>query len=346
MNIYLQISTVRRNDVLIGLNEVASQFLPLLFAVLSHYSVLTQSKSTLHNMRMFLLSNGRTLGQMTTEEATMYKNELMRKEKAGRLIAECLVTLERFCYSMPLDWILGKQPDFTAAFLHLLREPTAEIQIQAAACLEQLAQRKLDVNAWRQLVSQLPQAVGEANGMAQVELEELRVEAAVSGTADDQPDALTLQYEFHRGLSRMLALIVSAHVSHITTDKKIMSGGGTEFDSLSAFLRLLVDMLHHPSGRISGEQIIMWIGLLRVPDTAKNSLLTPFVEELLSCYMDHIVRVRWEDVEEETHPQSSILGASWNDEVSDNGRLVWIFATCAHHSHSAGYLGGIRNMDV
>ena len=80
---------------------------------------------------------------MTAEEANMYKAELQRKENSARLISECLVTLERFCYSMPLDWLLGKE-EFVAAFLYLLREPSAGIQIKAAACLEQLAMRKLE----------------------------------------------------------------------------------------------------------------------------------------------------------------------------------------------------------
>jgi hypothetical protein len=252
---------------------------------------------------------------MTAEEATMYKQELERKEKSSRLISECLVTLERFCFSMPLDWILGKE-EFVAAFLHLLREPTGEIQIKAAACLEKLANRKLEPNMWRQLISQLPQSVGEANAAAQTDVDESRVEAAVSGTADETPDALTIQLEFHKGLARMLSVMVSAHLANLTTDKDIMSGRGPKFQSVIAFFRLLVDMLHHPSGRIAGEQINMWIALLRDPHNAKSGILTPFAQELLTCYMDHMVRIRWDDVEEETHPQSSILGASWDDEVS------------------------------
>lgn len=309
-----QISTTRRNDVLIGLNEVSSQFVPLLFAVLQHISVLIQTKNTLHNMRTFLISNGRTISQMTAEEANMYKAELKRKESSERLISECLITLERFCYSMPLDWLLGKE-EFVAAFLYLLREPSAGIQIKAAACLEQLAMRKLELTTWRQLISQLPQSIGEANSVAQNDVDESRVEAAVNGTADETPDTLTVQLEFHRGLSRMLAVLISAHLAHITTDKRIMSGSGPEFQSVSLFLRLLADMLRHPSGRIAGEQINMWLALLRDPHNTRSGILKPFVEELLTCYMGHIVRIRWDDVEEQSHPQSSILGASWDDEV-------------------------------
>ena len=293
---------------------MSSQFVPLLFAVLEHVSVLSQSKNTLHNMRTYLIANGRTLSQMTAEEGAMYQKELERKENSARLISECLVTLERFCYSMPLDWLVGKER-FIAAYMHLLREPSAGIQIKAAACLEQLAQRKLDVHTWRQLISQLPQAIGEANAVAQADVDESRVEAAANGLSDETPDTLTVQLEFHRGLARMLALMISAHLANITTDKKVMSGSGAEFESLTSFLRLLVDMLHHPSGRIAGEEINMWIALLRDPHNARSGILTPFVGELLTCYMDHMVRIRWDDVEEETHPQSSILGASWDDEV-------------------------------
>ena len=300
--------------------------MPLLFAILEHISVLVQSKNTLHNMRTFLISNGRTLSQMTAEEATMYKQELERKEKSSRLMSECLVTLERFCFSMPLDWILGKE-EFVAAFLHLLREPTGGIQIQAAACVEKLANRKLEPKTWRQLISQLPQSIGEANAVAQTDVDEARVEAAVNGTADETPDALTIQLEFHIGLARMLSVMISAHLANITTDKEIMSGRGPKFQSVSAFLRLLVDMLHHPSGRIAGEQINMWIALLRDPHNAKSGILTPFAQELLTCYMDHMVRIRWEDVEEETHPQSSILAASWDDEVRTlfNSYQIFLF---------------------
>lgn len=310
-----QMSTTRRNDVLIGLNEESARFVPLLFAVLEHISVLIQAKNALHNMRTFLISNGRTLSQMTTDEATMYQIEMERKEQSARLVSECLATLERFCFSMPLDWLLGKEQQFVAAFLHLLREPSSGIQVKAAACLEQLAHRKLDVQTWRQLVSQLPQAVGEANAVAQTDVEESRVEAAANGLPDETLDTLTVQLEFHRGLARMLSLMISAHLANITTDKKIMSGSGPEFQSLTSFLRLLVDMLHHPSGRIAGEQINMWIALLRDPHNARSGLLAPFAGELLTCYMDHIVRIRWDDVEDEKHPLSSILSASFDDEV-------------------------------
>jgi hypothetical protein len=117
----------------------------------------------------------------------MYKIELERKENSGRLISECLATLERFCYSMPLDWIMRKQQDFVAAFLHLLQEPSAQIQMRSTTCLEQLAQRKLDVHTWCRLVSQLPHSVEEANGVVQAEIEESLVEAAAN-------DCRTLQW--------------------------------------------------------------------------------------------------------------------------------------------------------
>jgi len=85
---------------------------------------------------------------------------------------------------------------------------------------------------------------------------------------------------------------------------------------MSAFFRLLVDMIHHPSGTICGEQVSTWIGLLRDPQVVKSNILSPFVEELLSALMDHSVRIRWEDVEEGRHPFSQLIEASWYDEVS------------------------------
>jgi hypothetical protein len=83
---------------------------------------------------------------------------------------------------------------------------------------------------------------------------------------------------------------------------------------MSTFLRLLVDMLHHPSGRVCGEQIATWTTLLRDPVIAKTNLLTPFAEELMNTYMEHMIRIRWEDIDDQTHPQADLMEASWDDE--------------------------------
>jgi hypothetical protein len=195
--------------VLIGLNEVSSQILPLLFGVLEQYSVLTQCKSTLQNMKAYLQSQGRTVGQMTPDEATAYQAQVQLKNNSSQVITDCLSTLERFCSSMPLDWMLGQQQhDFASAFLHLLREPA--VQVQAVACLEQLSTRKLDAKQWMRFISQLPPAMKEANQIAQAELQQ-------------EGDFLTAELDFHRGLSRTMALFISAQVSHVTTDKSIVS---------------------------------------------------------------------------------------------------------------------------
>jgi exportin-5 len=93
-----------------------------------------------------------------------------------------------------------------------------------------------------------------------------------------------------------------------------IGGQGDKFQALAGFLRLLVDLLHHPSGRVCGEQINTWIILLRDPQISKSSLLTPFAEELMTCYMEHVSKIRWEDVDEGTHPQSDLMEASWDDE--------------------------------
>lgn len=212
---------MRRNDVLLGLNEVSSQFLPLIFGILEHYSFLVQTKSTLHNMREYLRSQGRTLAQMTPEEASMYQSETERKKHASALIQDCLVTLSRFCHSMPLDWMFRTQQDFVAALLHLLREPA--VQVEAVDCLEKLAYRKLDAQQWLRFVRQIPVAVQEANDRMQEERGELQLEQQVGGAGDTPSDPLALQVPYHRGLSRMLATTISNNISHLTTDKKIVS---------------------------------------------------------------------------------------------------------------------------
>lgn len=93
-----------------------------------------------------------------------------------------------------------------------------------------------------------------------------------------------------------------------------LNGKSDKFAAMSAFLRLLVDMLRHPSGRICSEQINTWTILLRDPAIVKTSLITPFAEELMNRYLDHMVKVRWEDVDEHKHPQSDLMEASWDDE--------------------------------
>ena len=215
-----KISTKRRNDVLIGLNEVASQFLPLIFALLSEeYGIVNSAKTTLRDMEAYLASAGRTVPQMTPDERAMYDAQLARREGAGRLVADSLRTIEKFCSAMPLDWILTGSAanggsDFVAALFHLMREDTAKIQVLSVRCLEQLATRKLEVDVWMKFVTALPPAIGEANEAAAQQQ---------AGRTVNQMEHLVEQLPFHRGLSRMLASLLSAHVSHVTTDKDIVS---------------------------------------------------------------------------------------------------------------------------
>ena len=167
---------------------------------------------------------------MAPDESSMYAIELERKTQAGKLVADCLATLERFCHAMPIDWIMGNSPDFCSAFLHMLREPIT--QVQAVACLEQLALRKLDAIQWMRLVSQLPTAVGEANQTAQLDQEMRQTERSIGGQVESE-DSLTMQLSFHRPLSRMLSFMISANLSHVTTDKQIVSA---HYDSQYLFL--------------------------------------------------------------------------------------------------------------
>jgi hypothetical protein len=285
-----------------------------LYRLLEHISIIAQSKASLHQMRGYLLQNQQTLATMTHEQSTAYQVETDKLNETGMLVADTLATLEKFCRSMPLDWIIAPQQDFSAAFLHLMREPLANIQLLAVECLEQLNLRgKLTYDQWMKLISELPAAISGANQQFTLEQEYAAAEAAVSRQENRLADHLTAQMDFHRGLSRLLATVVSSHISHVTFDKKILKKGGPDWTSFSNFLRLLVDMCHHPSGRIAGEQINMWITLLRDPQITKVKLLQPFVQEVLSCYMDNLVRIRWEDVDDQTHPQASLMEASWDD---------------------------------
>jgi hypothetical protein len=95
-----KISTSRRNDVLIGLNEVNQQFLPLIFEVLSsQYAIINASKAALNEMISYLVSNSRTIYQMTPQEKPMYDSEIKKRDNAGKIVADCLVALEQCCLS-------------------------------------------------------------------------------------------------------------------------------------------------------------------------------------------------------------------------------------------------------
>ena len=314
-----KICTSRRNDVLIGLNEIHGQFLPQFFNLLSEqFSILSEAKNTIVEMCKYLVGQGRNVHSMSEEERIMYTAQIKRRDCAGRLITDCLATLEKFCQSMPIDWIMGKESkeseiDFVAALLHFLREDVADIQVFAIKCLEQLSTRKLDFSQWMRLISHLPQAISEANDMA---AQQQSLKAASEGKAMDQNALLIDQLPFHRGLSKMLAHLISAHLAHITTEKDIVNNRNSEkFRAISNYLNLMAEMLAHPSGRVCGEQIVTWIGLMRDPAIAKckTKLLSPYMERVLLAYIVHIIRIRWNDVEEQNHPLSDLLDASWDD---------------------------------
>ena len=88
-------------------------------------------------------------------------------------------------------------------------------------------------------------------------------------------------------------------------------------------------MLAHPSGRICGEQINLWVTLLRDPQTSKAEVLSPFLERVLAAFMKHTVRIRWADVEEERHQFSSLLEASWTDGEEYDAWLCDLRSKCS-----------------
>jgi hypothetical protein len=93
-----------------------------------------------------------------------------------------------------------------------------------------------------------------------------------------------------------------------------MNGKSSKREDLSAFLRILVDLLHHPSGRVCAEQINTWIILLRDPGIANSTIISPFAKEIMICYMDHNNKIRWEDVDNRRHQLTELIEASWDDE--------------------------------
>ncbi|KAL7566569.1 hypothetical protein ACA910_000637 [Epithemia clementina (nom. ined.)] len=309
------ISTQRRNDVLIGLNEVSREFLPLLFQLLEQYPMLQQAKLTLHNMNTFLLQNNRTIQSLSSDERAQYEEQMRLRQAAGQMIADTLLTLSHFCTSMPIAWMLEGYPDFIAAMMHLFRENDCEIQIRAAECIEELAVRgKLEYAQWIRFLVELPAAIGEANNMASTSHDIDTKMLLVKGQVNNIPDMLAAQVGFHKILSRMLSIILSSHVGHITSNKATMEGKGGDFARLTNFVRLLVEILQHPSGRICSEQVTLWSMLLRDPQISRSGLLPPYAQQILSCYMNQLVKVRWADVEEETHPLYKVLEASFDDE--------------------------------
>jgi Exportin-5 family/Exportin 1-like protein len=327
----VKISTTRRNDVLQGLNEISTTFLPMFFQCLEHnYPLLQQSKTELHNMHAFLLSENRTIQRMTPVETSAYEATRQKREEIGQLLSDTLVTLEKFCSTLPVSWMLGggsttdeaggpvHNCDFVAAFLHFLREPYHQIQIRSIECIEQLAIRgKLDLHQWLRLTKELPIAFQDANQSMAISHEYRKVEVRAQSDSvveDISEDALAVQVDFHRALSRLLSCVTSSHVAHISSNKHILTGKGVAYENVNKYLRLLVDILQHPSGRIATEQINVWSTLFRDPQISKSILLRPLCTDILTSFMDQMIRVRWEDIEDGTHPRAKVIEASFDDE--------------------------------
>ena len=346
----VKISTTRRNDVLQGLNEIAfTSFLPLFYNTLQrNYKLLTQYRNEIYNMHLFLLSEHRSIRTITPNELFSYQMKQQQLHDIGQSISDTLVTLERFCTTLPVSWMLGNGPtassgptddtivlgsnsnetnppsgcDFVSAFLHLLREPEYSIQIRAIDCLEQLTIRgKLDVHQWIRLIRDLPVAFQEGNQLYKTTLQEYRtVEARVQEDNSAIPipptedSLLAAQVDYHRALSKLMSCIVSSHVAHISSNKQILLGEGNMYEPIVAFFQLLVSMLKHPSGRVATEQINVWSSLFRDPLISKSILLRPFCGDILIAYMDHMIKIRWDDVENEAHSSLKVIEASYDDE--------------------------------
>lgn len=60
----------------------------------------------------------------------------------------------------------------------------------------------------------------------------------------------------------------------------------------------------------------MWTALLRDPQVPKTDVLTVSVSRLIPIFMNHVVKIRWEDVENGLQQLSGVIEESWDDEVS------------------------------
>jgi hypothetical protein len=194
----------------------------MLSLMAEEYTIVVSTRQTLFQMDDYLVKNGRSMNQMTEEERSQYGMEKARHEGAMNLIAQSLITMEKFCRYMPIEWAIATDRgyDFISVFLHLLREPS--LQVLSIYCLDAIASRKLDFGPWFGLITKLPQAITEANNNAALLH---RTDSANSrGDALSSSQALLVaQLPFHRELSKMLSLMLSAHVAHITNDKDIVS---------------------------------------------------------------------------------------------------------------------------
>ena len=114
-----------------GLNEVSHQFLPLLFRSLEHIATLTQARTSIHQMRMYLVQNQQRISTMTQEQSAAYWSEEAKIKGTSLVITDTLRCVNLFCRSMPLEWIMSAQYDFSSAFFHLMRESTENINVLA-----------------------------------------------------------------------------------------------------------------------------------------------------------------------------------------------------------------------
>lgn len=191
---------------------------------------------------------------MTPEERVQYQQQIDKRDVAGAIVADVLGTLEKFCQSMPLDWMFNldnqqKGIDFIAALLHLLQEDTANIQVLSVACLQQLSMRKLEQDQWFRIISSLPSALFEASNAA-------AKRAAERGLPSPHClEMLVEQLDFHKSVSKMGSMLISAHLAHITTDKDIVSWNMT----LDRFLHCTLALMN-----------LLFLRLLEVVQSSKQ----------------------------------------------------------------------------
>ena len=91
-----KINTVRRNDVLQGLNELSTQILQKIYIILGQqYEIVCSSNATISEMHLYLKQQSRST--LREDEQLQYNNVINNRRAAAQVVDCVLRTAEKFC---------------------------------------------------------------------------------------------------------------------------------------------------------------------------------------------------------------------------------------------------------
>jgi hypothetical protein len=191
---------------------------------------------------------------MTVEEVACIKPKVGSEQTRRNVGGYTLVTLEKFCGSMPVTWMVRRSARLRGLSF-MLREPDCQIQIRAVECVWNSCCS--GENGIFQDATRCGTPYPSTKPIKRLQPSGTSAERAAKGLSGTLPDPLTLNLGFHRALSRMMA---NRRV-HITSIKVTQGENGPHAEQLQHFTRLLVDIHHHPSGTHLPEQLNTWVAL-------------------------------------------------------------------------------------